>query len=111
MARSIGRLPRLWGSLARVRLRLRSWHWALVAVALLLLAVVAGRLVFGGQGTGLAQIRANGVWRVGMDPSFPPFESLDADNRPVGFDVDLAEAIAGRWVACASNLSIWASTS
>lgn len=43
------------------------------------------------------RIQASGVWRVGMDPSFPPFESLDAAGQPVGFDVDLARAIADRW--------------
>lgn len=39
-------------------------------------------------------IQARGVWLVGMDPSFPPFEFLDAAGRPVGYDVDLAQALA-----------------
>jgi polar amino acid transport system substrate-binding protein len=43
------------------------------------------------------RIQQSGRWRIGMDPSFPPFEDLDPTGRPVGFDVDLAEAIAGRW--------------
>jgi ABC-type amino acid transport substrate-binding protein len=43
------------------------------------------------------RIRGSGVWRVGMDPSFPPFETLDSDARPIGFDVDLVRAIASRW--------------
>ncbi|MBW7883447.1 MAG: amino acid ABC transporter substrate-binding protein [Caldilineaceae bacterium] len=38
-----------------------------------------------------------GTWRVGMDPSFPPFESLDAAGVPVGFDVDLARTMANAW--------------
>ena len=38
-----------------------------------------------------------GTWRVGMDPSFPPFESLDADGKPVGYDLDLAELFAEEW--------------
>ncbi len=37
------------------------------------------------------------TWRVGMDPSFPPFEMLTQDGRVVGFDVDLAQAIAREW--------------
>ena len=40
-----------------------------------------------------ARIRDRGVWRVAMDPSFPPFESPDADGRPAGFDVDLVNEI------------------
>jgi ABC-type amino acid transport substrate-binding protein len=43
-----------------------------------------------------ARIQDRGVWRVGMDPSFPPFESLDAEGRPVGLDVDLVNEIARR---------------
>ena len=36
-------------------------------------------------------------WRVGMDPSFPPFESLDSAGQPHGFDVALAEELASSW--------------
>jgi len=43
------------------------------------------------------RIEESGVWRVGMDPSFPPFETLDSEGRPIGLDVDLARAIAERW--------------
>ena len=32
-----------------------------------------------------------------MDASFPPFEVVDGDGRFVGFDVDLATALAERW--------------
>ena len=32
-----------------------------------------------------------------MDPSFPPFESLDEAGRPVGYDVDLVHAMAETW--------------
>lgn len=39
-------------------------------------------------------MQSTGVWRVGMDPSFPPFEMLDSAGRPAGFDVALAEALA-----------------
>jgi polar amino acid transport system substrate-binding protein len=42
-------------------------------------------------------IQANGVWRVGMDPSFPPFEWLDDAGKPVGYDVELAQRIAADW--------------
>ncbi|HHY57580.1 MAG TPA: amino acid ABC transporter substrate-binding protein [Chloroflexi bacterium] len=42
-------------------------------------------------------IQQRGVWRVGLDPSFPPFEMLDANGAPVGYDVDLAHAVAATW--------------
>src|SRR5262245_40523514 len=42
----------------------------------------------------LAEIRRRGTLRVGLDASFPPFESIDGQNRIVGLDVDIAEAIA-----------------
>ena len=32
----------------------------------------------------------------GTDPYYPPFESYDADNNVVGFDADVAAAIAGK---------------
>jgi polar amino acid transport system substrate-binding protein len=40
---------------------------------------------------------ARGTWRVGLDPSFPPFESLNADGYPVGYDVALAQELAAGW--------------
>ncbi len=42
-------------------------------------------------------IQQRGVWRVGLDPSFPPFEMLDAEGTPIGFDVALAQALAESW--------------
>lgn len=43
------------------------------------------------------KMQERGSWRVGMDPSFPPFETLDAEGAPVGYDVDLARQIAAQW--------------
>jgi polar amino acid transport system substrate-binding protein len=42
-------------------------------------------------------VQARGVWRVGMDPSFPPFEVLNSAGNPIGFDVELAEEMAKSW--------------
>ncbi len=42
-------------------------------------------------------MQANGVWRIGTDPSFPPFEQLDANGQPEGYDIDLARQIAAQW--------------
>lgn len=53
-----------------------------------------------------ARVQGSGVWRVGLDPSFPPFESLDEAGQIVGYDVDLARAIAARWGVTATFRSI-----
>ena len=42
-------------------------------------------------------MQSRGTWRVGLDPSFPPFESLDDNGVAVGYDLDLARAIAAAW--------------
>ena len=42
-------------------------------------------------------MQTRGTWRVGLDPSFPPFETLADDGRIVGLDADLAQAIATGW--------------
>jgi ABC-type amino acid transport substrate-binding protein len=75
--------------------RLRLW------IPVVLLILVAGALVvlglLGREGT-LKAIQERGVWRVGMDPSFPPFENYDAGTgQAAGLDVDLANAISDRW--------------
>lgn len=36
-------------------------------------------------------------FRVGIDPSFPPFEQLNSKGAPEGYDIDLAQALAARW--------------
>ncbi|MBE7549782.1 MAG: transporter substrate-binding domain-containing protein [Anaerolineales bacterium] len=42
----------------------------------------------------LAEIRRRGTLRVGLDASFPPFETIDGNGQIVGLDVDIARAIA-----------------
>jgi polar amino acid transport system substrate-binding protein len=42
------------------------------------------------------RVRASGIMRVGMDASFPPFETIAADGGLVGFDVDLAQELGRR---------------
>jgi polar amino acid transport system substrate-binding protein len=72
-------------------------------VVVLILGLLSGILllrqtILGGGDRTWARIQQTGVWRVGMDPSFPPFENLDGvTGLPAGFDVDLARAIAARW--------------
>jgi polar amino acid transport system substrate-binding protein len=72
----------------------------ILALAVLLIGAVglATRTVLANRDPTWERIRQSGVWRVGMDPSFPPCESLDGTTQqPVGLDVDLANAIAARW--------------
>ena len=78
---------------------LRAVMWLiLIAAALLVVAGLATRAVLADRDPTWERIRQTGVWRVGMDPSFPPFENLDgATQQPIGLDVDLANAIASRW--------------
>lgn len=87
----------------------RRGQWGLGVVLLL---VVATALFFWLQGTEStrllsrlfsrqdstwAEMQARRTWQVGMDPSFPPFENLDDAGAMVGYDVDLARAIAADW--------------
>ena len=44
----------------------------------------------------LADVLADEELVFGTDPYYPPFESYDADNNVVGFDADVAAAIAGK---------------
>ncbi|MCB0114542.1 MAG: amino acid ABC transporter substrate-binding protein [Caldilineaceae bacterium] len=76
----------------------RNWLLgALIAAALIILIAVLWQrdvINFAGADRTWLAIQERGTWRVGMDPSFPPFELLDDDGAPVGFDVDLAHALA-----------------
>lgn len=51
-------------------------------------------------------IQQRGAWRVGLDPSFPPFEMLDASGTPIGYDVELAHALAASWGVRADIVAI-----
>ncbi len=58
-----------------------------------LFMVVAGVAGCRPDDDSLLRIQESGRIRIGLDPTFPPFES--ADGQPLeGFDVDLAEALA-----------------
>ena len=48
----------------------------------------------GGEDEALRRIQKSGQLRVAIDPSFPPFESVNDQGEIVGLDVDLARAIA-----------------
>ena len=44
----------------------------------------------------LAEIRASGVLRVGVNPNFPPMSSYGPGGQLAGFDVEVARALAAR---------------
>ena len=70
-------------------------------VACVLALAVGGWLILRTSGPAVDEtwlkMQERGSWRVGMDPSFPPFETLDAEGAPIGYDVDLAREIAATW--------------
>lgn len=83
LRRSFERQPRLW-----------------IAVCVLVL-VIGGWFLLRSSGPAVDKtwltMQERGSWRVGMDPSFPPFETLDGEGAPIGYDVDLAREIAATW--------------
>ncbi len=71
-----------------------SWAGCLALCALLLAAgLVACRSP---DDATWERVHETAVLRVGMDASFPPFESVEADGSLVGFDVDLARELSRR---------------
>ncbi len=83
------------------------WRWLFAGGLLAIGALLLAWLAWPGSDSPLArlllgdltwqQMQRQQKWRVGMDPSFPPFEYLDANGAPAGYDVDLARAIAAQW--------------
>jgi ABC-type amino acid transport substrate-binding protein len=65
----------------------RGLRAGIVVAIVLALAAVA-------RAESLDPIRTRGVLRVGVKSDAPPFGSLDARGRPVGFEIDLARFLA-----------------
>lgn len=76
----------------------RRWLWASAALVLIVAAWLLLRGL-GGRQTDKTwlRIQREGVLRVGMDASYPPFEYPTADGAIEGFDADLANALAERF--------------
>jgi ABC-type amino acid transport substrate-binding protein len=76
--------------------------WATLALGILV-AILIGVAIFEREKFFPAEdgtwqtMQQHGIWRIGTDPSFPPFEQLDASGQPVGYDMDLARQMATQW--------------
>ncbi len=74
----------------------------LLAVGVMLFAAALGllvtrRIATGAQDATWNRIQSTQVLRVGLDATYPPFESSDADGQLVGYDIDLAQALGSYW--------------
>jgi polar amino acid transport system substrate-binding protein len=58
------------------------------------LPVIGSSAAFANQ---FEKITSSGKLRVGIDTGFPPFGFLDAGLKPVGSDVEIAQALAADW--------------
>ncbi len=73
----------------------RTIYIALVALATLILLSIAIWFLSGDTDDGtLAEIQRRGKIRVGVDASFPPFETHNEHGQIIGLDVDIAHAVA-----------------
>jgi ABC-type amino acid transport substrate-binding protein len=78
-------------------MRPRTLRWIGVGgVVLLLAAAGLGLARWRGDDGALERVQSSRVLRVGLDASFPPFETLDAAGEVSGLDADLARALAAR---------------
>jgi polar amino acid transport system substrate-binding protein len=82
--------------------------WRMLTPRVRLAAVLAATLLviwLASGGAGLlrqedetwVRIAREGVLRVGMDASYPPFEWVDTEGQFHGYDVDLARMLGERW--------------
>jgi len=79
--------------------------WWPLGLGLAVVAFALLKMAWGAMGIGLhlgrdevwEGIQTRGVFRVGMEASYPPFESLSDDGSVQGFDVDLARRLGERW--------------
>lgn len=76
-----------------------KWIWLILPLLLVLLILNTwrSRWGMGRQDNTWQRIQKEGVLRVGMDASYPPFEWIDDQGEFVGYDVDLARELARRW--------------
>ena len=66
------------------------------------LGLIAVVLAVAGTASAIGISPVKGSFKYCSDPTFPPMESTTAANRPIGFDVDMANAIGRYWKAKAT---------
>lgn len=83
---------------SRLRRRLRSRGGLLLLIGLLLVAVALATwlLLVVLADRNWQRLQQGGALRVAIDPSFPPFDTVDANGQVAGFDIDLALNLAQR---------------
>ena len=69
-----------------------NWFKSLIVAG----AVQALAILPGHAGANLDDIKASGVIKIGTEGTYAPFTYHDADNKLVGFDVEIGEEIAKR---------------
>ena len=62
-----------------------------------LLALIAALVVVGTAGASHRAAPVKGSFKYCSDPTFPPMESSSAGGKPVGFDIEMANAVARLW--------------
>lgn len=65
-----------------------------LALALFVLSLGLAACGDAGSKDLLAEIKERGTLRIATEPTFVPFESVDENDQLVGFDIDLARALA-----------------
>lgn len=77
--------------------RVSKYRWPLLGLAvLLILFIISFFIVHWNEDEAWARIQQRGVITFATDPTYLPFEALDANGDFFGFDIDLARAIAER---------------
>ena len=66
-------------------------------LAIVVILIIERKVIFPAPDETWQTMQQQRTWRVGIDPSFPPFEQLDAHGKPVGYDIDLASQMAAAW--------------
>lgn len=68
--------------------------WSKVLIVLVVMALAFSAVALAGEKSTLRMIQERGVLKVGTAPGYFPFEMIGDDGQIIGFDIDIARAIA-----------------